>query len=747
MCTSRDTSRVGACAEAGDHRRPQPERRARHGPRAVDGAAHPLPGAQRSGPRAASRVRLAPGDPDSVEIRFMDEDGADIDEGTQRKIERLLYREDFRRAFAGDIGDIVFPPRAIEFYTAALESERRQPSALRSRSFKVVLDYSFGATSIVMPNVLGKIGASVLAVNPYAATERRDGVDDLDTRVKVDRRPRAHLGLRPRATCSTPTARPRRSSTTRASRSSADQALLVLVELVCSTSGRARRHRAAGVGEPRGRAHRASATARTITWTKLSAAHLMEVAGSGDGSTSRRRRRAGSSGPRSCPRTTRSPRSCTCSTCSRRAGARCRRSSPSVPETHVAHESVPTPWERKGAVMRGVMERAKDYPDRARRRREDRVPRRLGARAARSRARGHAHVGRRQRATSRRAGWSRSTPVRSPSSTPVAVTRRTRAPMNIPEDLRYSRRARVGAGRRQRRAHRHHRLRAGQPRRRRVRAAPRRRPRRRRGRERQRDRVDQVGVRRLRAGDRASCGRERGARRRSPSSSTRTRTARAGCSRSSCSDPAELDGLLDAAAYRALIGEADPVDEPSTFTLRLRSSRRCRLLERAGSLTACSAPAADIRTPRTPGSARRAARRSSAGRRGDDPHAVGGRGRRRRGRARALPRRAAARRRPARRAARPERRVVVPARAPSTPAIGRHPDSEIFLDDITVSRRHVVVDRDDDGYTLRDVGSLNGTYVNRERVDEARAAPRRRGADRAVPPELRPRRRTRRRDG
>jgi hypothetical protein len=54
-------------------------------------------------------------------------------------------------------------------------------------------------------------------------------------------------------------------------------------------------------------------------------------------------------------------------------------------------------------------------------------------------------------------------------------------------------------------------------------------------------------------------------------------------------------------------------------------------------------------------------------------------------------------------------------------AIGRHPDSEIFLDDITVSRRHVVVEHEvDDGYVLRDVGSLNGTYVNRKRVDEAK---------------------------
>jgi pSer/pThr/pTyr-binding forkhead associated (FHA) protein len=54
------------------------------------------------------------------------------------------------------------------------------------------------------------------------------------------------------------------------------------------------------------------------------------------------------------------------------------------------------------------------------------------------------------------------------------------------------------------------------------------------------------------------------------------------------------------------------------------------------------------------------------------------------------------------------------------PAItaGRHPDSDIFLDDITVSRRHAVVDQQADGYLVRDVGSLNGTYVNRERVDE-----------------------------
>lgn len=50
---------------------------------------------------------------------------------------------------------------------------------------------------------------------------------------------------------------------------------------------------------------------------------------------------------------------------------------------------------------------------------------------------------------------------------------------------------------------------------------------------------------------------------------------------------------------------------------------------------------------------------------------------------------------------------------------GRHPDSQIFLDDITVSRRHVEIRREPEGYVVYDVGSLNGTYLNRQRVDRA----------------------------
>ena len=54
-----------------------------------------------------------------------------------------------------------------------------------------------------------------------------------------------------------------------------------------------------------------------------------------------------------------------------------------------------------------------------------------------------------------------------------------------------------------------------------------------------------------------------------------------------------------------------------------------------------------------------------------------------------------------------------------TTSAGRHPDSDIFLDDVTVSRRHAEFRSDDGEFQVVDVGSLNGTYVNREPVDTA----------------------------
>jgi pSer/pThr/pTyr-binding forkhead associated (FHA) protein len=80
-------------------------------------------------------------------------------------------------------------------------------------------------------------------------------------------------------------------------------------------------------------------------------------------------------------------------------------------------------------------------------------------------------------------------------------------------------------------------------------------------------------------------------------------------------------------------------------------------------------------------------------------------------------------------ALRPGTALLVVLRGPNTGArflldddlvtSGRHPDSDIFLDDVTVSRKHATFSREGGQFVVRDVGSLNGTYVNRERIDSA----------------------------
>ncbi len=145
---------------------------------------------------AGATIRLVEGDPQSVVIRFFDSAGIDITTDAQRKIERLFGREDFRRVLAGDIGDIGFPPRALEQYTAAL-GETVDLGVVRAARFKLVVDYGYGATAFVLPNVLAKLGADVLGVNPYASTRERIAADKQEAIAQVSRlvtASGAHLG-------------------------------------------------------------------------------------------------------------------------------------------------------------------------------------------------------------------------------------------------------------------------------------------------------------------------------------------------------------------------------------------------------------------------------------------------------------------------------------------------------------------------------------------------------------------------
>lgn len=299
-------------------------------------------------------VRLAPDDPASVEIRLFEPNGADAGEGTQRKIERLLSREDFRRAFAGDIGDIVFPPRAIEFYTAALERCIDAPT-VRAREFKVVLDYSFGAASLVMPNVLAKIGADVLSVNPYAATaSARFAGEDAGARVarvqELVRSSGSHLGL-----VIDPDGETAVIVDDEGTVLAHDQALLALVSLVARPGCRI----ALPVAVSRHAERIAAAQGTEIVWTKVSAAHLMEVCAEG-GIDFAASQEGGYIWPDFLPAYD------AIATLAKLLDALATRPAPlsgivrDLPKVHIAHEAAPTPWGDKGTVMRLIMEQVKD---------------------------------------------------------------------------------------------------------------------------------------------------------------------------------------------------------------------------------------------------------------------------------------------------------------------------------------------------------------------------------------------------
>ena len=116
-------------------------------------------------------VRTSPGNPESVELRLFDSDGTDLSEAMQRKIERVFFREDYRRTAAANIGELEFPPHAPEQYTSGLLGSI-DVEAVRAFGPKAVVDYAFGPASLVGPAVLGRLGCDVLTVNGFADESR-----------------------------------------------------------------------------------------------------------------------------------------------------------------------------------------------------------------------------------------------------------------------------------------------------------------------------------------------------------------------------------------------------------------------------------------------------------------------------------------------------------------------------------------------------------------------------------------------
>lgn len=112
------------------------------------------------------QVSTSPFDPRSVDIKFFDNLGITINRDTERKIENLFVREDARRSYLYEIGEIRYAPRAVENYIAGFLS-KINIDAIKNTGKKIVIDYNFGTTSMVLPPILGRLGCEVVSINAF----------------------------------------------------------------------------------------------------------------------------------------------------------------------------------------------------------------------------------------------------------------------------------------------------------------------------------------------------------------------------------------------------------------------------------------------------------------------------------------------------------------------------------------------------------------------------------------------------
>lgn len=109
-------------------------------------------------------LRTTPGDAQSIDIVFLDQDGADLSPVAQRKLERTFSRQEFRRAFPGEIAELSFPARTIDTYVQEL-LRVVDVRGLSEAGLKIVLDTAGGAAALVLPTLLGRLGVDVLTVD------------------------------------------------------------------------------------------------------------------------------------------------------------------------------------------------------------------------------------------------------------------------------------------------------------------------------------------------------------------------------------------------------------------------------------------------------------------------------------------------------------------------------------------------------------------------------------------------------
>ncbi len=393
VTTSRDVSRAARALK-----------RAVHGAlnasaiNVVDLEAQPLPVARfetaRSEYSGGIALRTTPGDPQSIDIIFLDEDGADLSEAAQRKLERVFSRQEYRRAFPGEIAELTYPPRVVEAYTHEL-LRCVDMNGVRGAGLKVVVDCAGGTASLVLPGLLGRIGVDVLTVN-----NRLDEASPTQSlaQVRADMHRLAELVSSSRAAFGVrfdPVGERITLVDNNGSLVSDERALLVVLDLI---SAERRTGRVAlpvtttRVAETVSKFHTVE-----VDWTPTSLHGLYEATAAEDVIFA-----ADGRGGFVVPEFSRSIDGIAAFARLLGLVARTRLTlsqiDARIPAAHLLKRSMPTPWAAKGSVMRTVVEAAGDRDHRHHRRGPGgRAGRGLDPGAARPIGRGHPSVGRGRR--------------------------------------------------------------------------------------------------------------------------------------------------------------------------------------------------------------------------------------------------------------------------------------------------------------------------------------------------------------
>lgn len=118
-----------------------------------------------------THVRRSPYDPELLDIKFLDSEGMDISPDKEKAVERLFFREDFYRAQMDETGVLSFPYQGIDRYRDGLLKYIDEEKIKKAR-MRIVIDYAFGSASTIFPSILGELGVDVISLNAYTDETR-----------------------------------------------------------------------------------------------------------------------------------------------------------------------------------------------------------------------------------------------------------------------------------------------------------------------------------------------------------------------------------------------------------------------------------------------------------------------------------------------------------------------------------------------------------------------------------------------